>query len=224
MMRRAIVESIENTFNIKDTWLYMGLLAQKEESEVSKYIKSKKDLKNLTAQDIAMIEYASEIKSTLKETKAIFANKAMNEKGGQYKEEALDRLMQWQVISSQESEVMKLRMHHTYREIGNMLGIDPSTACRTVERVHERVKLLYKKVSVLKVEPNQACDQFEKNIKKIEESITSAHLSQQQQEIYKLLCQGYSDADIQVKLNMTSGAYRVQKCRINKHRKFLTMI
>jgi DNA-binding NarL/FixJ family response regulator len=119
---------------------------------------------------------------------------------------------------------MSLRVNNTYEEIGHELGIDTSTAYRTVQRVHARVKQLYIKVSTVDVNAASDSHQMEANAKKIEEKILLAKLSNQQHEIYMLMCRGYSDDEIRLRLIISAGTYRVQKCRINKMKQYLTMV
>ncbi len=217
--------SVENaTFDIKDTWLFMGLLAQREESEITKYIQEKKNKEKLSAQDIAAIEYASEIRSSLKETRHICSKKALQEKGGQYQQEALEKLLKWEVISYDEVKVLHLRTYLTYREIGKALGISASAAYNTVERVHERVKLLYKNVSRINLDESCDAEQLKKNAEKVKAKIVESKLSDQQTEIYKLMNKGYSDLEIRLKLNLSPGNYRYQKCQINKKRKSINIL
>ncbi len=211
----------ERKFDIKDTWIFMGLLAQREESELTKYIQNLRRKEKLSSQEVAAAEYAAEMRSTLKETKEICSQKALQEKNGQYEIEALQKLLKWGVISEDESKVMALRVNHTYREIGTELGIATSTAYNTVERVHERVKMLYRKVS--KIETNDT-SKIEANAKKIQEKVIESKLSDQQVEIYRLMCKGYCDLEIRLKLNLTPGNYRYQKCQINKKKKFIDIV
>lgn len=204
------------TFDIKDTWLFMGLLAQREESEVARYIREKKKKELLSARDIAEIEYASEIRSTLRETKQICSRKAFQEKSGQYQQEALERLLEWGVISSDEVKVLHLRAKYTYREIGKALNISASTAYNTVERVHERVKKLYNRIA--KIDLSDSCDveQLKANAETVASRLIEIKLSNQQAEIYRLINKGYSDNEICLIMGISSGSYRVQKCRLNK--------
>lgn len=215
---------MEAGFDIRDTWLFMGLVAQYEQAEVTRYIQKKKQIENKTASDIASIEVAGEIRSSLRETCEILVKKSKGEKGGQYSNEALEKLLGMKVISSREFEVMALRAAHTYEEIGARLGIDTSTAFRTVERVHERVKQIYGRLCGSVLAEGLSEEALEKRAEKISERILEAHLSEQQMQIYLLLCKGYSDSEIQLRLKIGSGTYRVQKCRINKQKKFLEMV
>ncbi len=43
-------------FDIEDTWLYMGLLAQREEAEVTRYILAKRGQAVLSSQDVAAVD------------------------------------------------------------------------------------------------------------------------------------------------------------------------
>lgn len=53
-------------FDIEDTWLYMGLLAQREEAEVTRYIQAKRGQAVLSGQDVAAVEIATVMRSTLR--------------------------------------------------------------------------------------------------------------------------------------------------------------
>lgn len=209
------------TFDIKDTWLFMGLLAQREEAEVTRYIQEKKSKSTLSAKDIADIEYASEIRGTLREVKLSCSKKANQEKGGQYNCEALEKLLSWGVITEEELEVMHLRTTLTYREIGKSLGIATSTAYNTVERVHERVKMLYRKVSLITKDAENDPVAIEKNAKKIHDQILEAKLSVQQVEIYRLMCKGHSNMEIALALGISKETVKSQKTRINKSRELI---
>lgn len=214
----------EQCFDIKDTWLYMGLVAQYEAAEINRYIQRKKQAEFKSASDIASLEYAAEIRSNLKETRELLAKKAKSEKSGQYSHEVLESLLKLKVVSSREFEVMKLRVHMTYEEIGKQLGIDPSTAFRTVVRVHERVKLIYGRLSSSSVEDVPSQEEIEGRARSVQNRIIESKLSDQQYKIYMLMCKGYADEEICLRLGISSGTYRVQKCRINKVKKFLDMV
>lgn len=215
------MESVENTFDIKDTWLFMGLLAQREESDLTKYIQRLRRKEQLSAQEIAAAEYASEMRSTLRDTKEICSKKALQEKNGQYEMDALNKLLTWGVISKEELEVMALRVNRTYREIAKELGIATSTAYNTVERVHERVKMLYKQIS--KISTYDATE-LEVNAKKIQDRILHTRLSSQQVEVYNLMCKGYSNEAIAAKLETSLGNVKKQKSLVNKQKKYLNMV
>lgn len=215
------MESIENTFDIKDTWLFMGLLAQREESDLTKYIQRLRRKDQLSSQETAAAEYASEMRSTLRETKEICSKKALQEKNGQYEMETLNKLLNWGVISKEELEVMELRVNCTYREVAKELGIATSTAYNTVERVHERVKMLYKQISKIST---QDTTKLEANAKKIKDKILQTKLSSQQAEIYNLMCQGYSNEAIAKKLETSLGNVKKQKSLVNKQKKYLNMV
>ncbi len=128
---------------------------------------------------------------------------SLQEKGGQYGGETLEKL---------------LRLTHTYREIGLKMQIDPSTAFRTVERVHDRVRALHSKVALIRPEGGADVAQLEANAKRIHDKIFEAQLSVQQWDIYVLLCEGLSNNEIALRLGVKKETVKSQKTRINKAR------
>ncbi len=143
---------------------------------------------------------------------------ALTEKGGQYGCEALEKLLGWGVITPEELEVMRLRLTCTYREIGIRMQIDPSTAYRTVERVHNRVRALHKEVSVIRPDSGADDAQLEANAKRLQDKILKAQLSVQQWDIYVLLCEGLSNNEVALRLGVKKETVKSQKTRINKAR------
>jgi DNA-binding CsgD family transcriptional regulator len=163
---------------------------------VVRFIQGKRGQAVLSGQDVAAVEIASEMRSTLREARANCGKRALQEKGGQYGGETLEKLLQWGVISNEELEVMRHRLTCTYREIGLKMQINPSTAYRTVKRVHNRVKALHKQVSIIRPDDGTDKDKLEANAKRIQNKILEAQLSVQQWDIYLLLCKGLSNNEM----------------------------
>lgn len=221
---------MDQQFDIKDTWLYMGLLAAHEEGLVNRYMNEKKGKDQLTPYDVACLEYAGEMRANLRETKEILVRKTLSEKGGQYECRALEKLLSLGVISEKELAVMKLRATMTYTEVAEALGISTSTAFRTVASVHDRVKEICGALSLVG-ESAVGCEgegessaSMEDAAKVIRGKMLLAKLSHQQHEIYLLLCKGYSNAEIGLKLGIHGNTVKTQKSRIKKVQSYLDMV